>query len=117
MGKTLSGVHHDDYIFLLDNKDIAEWSSNGQQKNAVFAFKLAEIEIIKNTTNDYPILILDDLFSALDNKKIKNIVKLLNKDIQTFITTTELERLDKKILKNAKTFNVLDGEVRESNYE
>ena len=117
MGKTLSGVHHDDYVFLLDNKDIAEWGSNGQQKNAIFAFKLAEIEIIKNTTNDYPILILDDLFSALDNKKIKNIVKLLNKNIQTFITTTELERLDKKILKNAKTFNVLDSEVKESIYE
>ena len=117
MGKTLSGIHHDDFVFLLDNKDIAEWGSNGQQKNAIFAFKLAEIEIIKNTSNDYPILILDDLFSALDNKKIKNIVNLLNKDIQTFITTTELERLDKKILKNAKTFNVLDGEVKESIYE
>ena len=113
MGKTLSGVHHDDIIFILDGKEIGKWGSNGQQKNAIFAFKLAELEVIKEEKGNYPILILDDLFSALDNKKIKNIVKLLNNDIQTFITTTELSRINKKLLVNAKKFNVKNNAIRE----
>ena len=113
MGKTLSGIHHDDIIFILDGKEIGKWGSNGQQKNAIFAFKLAELKVIKEEKGNYPILILDDLFSALDNKKIKNIVKLLNNDIQTFITTTELSRINKKLLVNAKKFNVKNNAIRE----
>jgi len=96
IGKTLYGIHHDDLIFLLDNKNISEWGSNGQQKNAILAFKLAEIEVFEQLKNEKPILILDDIFSALDNKKIKNIIKMLNSNIQTFITTTELDRIDNK---------------------
>ena len=100
-------------MFLLDKHNIAEWGSNGQQKNAIFAFKLAEIKVINEESSEYPILILDDLFSALDNKKIKNIVRLLNNDIQTFITTTELERIDEELLKDAKLFNISEGIVTE----
>ena len=114
LGKTILGIHHDDITFLLDKQNIAEWGSNGQQKNAIFAFKLAEIKVIEEKTGEYPILILDDLFSALDNNKIKNIIKLLNENIQTFITTTELERLEDKLLKNAKLFKVYDGKITEA---
>lgn len=113
LGKTFLGIHHDDIVFLLDKQNIAEWGSNGQQKNAIFAFKLAEISVIYAKTGNYPILILDDLFSALDNNKIKNIVNLLNNDIQTFITTTELDRIDTDLIKNAKLFNVENGIVME----
>ena len=113
LGKTLFGIHHDDLIFMLDKQNIAEWGSNGQQKNAVFAFKLAEINVIYEKLGNYPILILDDLFSALDNDKIKKIVKLLNSDIQTFVTTTELERIDKTLLDNAKLFKVTIGKIEE----
>lgn len=113
MGKTSFGIHHDDIVFLLDKQNISEWGSNGQQKNAIFAFKMAEIEVFKDSKGNYPILILDDLFSALDNKKIKNIVKLLNNNIQTFITTTELERIDDTLLSNAKLFNVTYGNIVE----
>ncbi len=113
LGKTSLGIHHDDLIFLLDNQNIAEWGSNGQRKNAIFAFKLAEIEVFNKEKGNYPILILDDLFSALDNNKIKNIVRLLNNNIQTFITTTELERIDETLLSNAKLFNVTYGNIME----
>ena len=58
-------------------------------------------------------MILDDLFSALDNKKIKNIVRILNNNIQTFITTTELERIDSELLKNAKLFKIQDAIIME----
>jgi len=113
IGKTLYGIHHDDLIFLLDNKNISEWGSNGQQKNAILAFKLAEIEVFEQLKNEKPILILDDIFSALDNKKIKNIIKMLNSNIQTFITTTELDRIDNKLLENAKLFCITNGKIED----
>jgi len=113
LGKTSLGIHHDDIIFLLDNQNISEWGSNGQRKNAIFAFKLAELEVFKKENGNYPILILDDLFSALDNNKIKNIVKLLDNNIQTFITTTELERIDDTLLSNSKLFKVTYGNIME----
>ncbi len=112
-GKTLFGIHHDDIVFLLDNKNISEFGSNGQCKNAILAFKLAEIEIFKNEKGNFPILILDDLFSALDNIKIKNIVGLLNNNIQTFITTTDLDKIDKELLNNSKIIKVNNGMIEE----
>ena len=111
IGKTAYGIHHDDLVFILDKKDISEWGSNGQQKNAILAFKLAELEVVKNENGEYPILILDDIFSALDNSKIKNIMKKINGNIQTFITTTELNRINKKLLENAKLFKVTNGKI------
>lgn len=111
LGKTAYGIHHDDLVFLLDKKNISEWGSNGQQKNAILSFKLAELEVVNDENGEYPILILDDIFSALDNNKIKNIMKKINGNIQTFITTTELRRINKKLLENAKLFKVTNGKI------
>ena len=62
-------------------------------------------------------MILDDLFSELDRFKINNILNLINDDIQTFITTTEIDKINDNVLSNSKLFEVVDGEVREVNYE
>ena len=111
IGKTLFGIHHDDLVFMLDNKNISEYGSNGQQKNAILSFKLAELEVVYNDIKEYPILILDDIFSALDKEKIKNIMKKINSSIQTFITTTEVNRVNRKLLKNAKIIKVTSGKI------
>ncbi|MBR4694103.1 MAG: DNA replication/repair protein RecF [Bacilli bacterium] len=113
LGKTTLGIHHDDIKFKFNGQDIKDYGSEGQQKNAIIAYKLTEIEIFKSIKDDYPILILDDLFSELDQNKIENILNLINEDIQTFITTTEIDKIDKSILDKSRIFNVLNGEVRE----
>lgn len=112
-GKTLLGVHHDDIIFNLDRENIAEWGSNGQRKNAILAFKLSEIEVLKDLKKDNPILILDDLFSAMDNEKILKIIKLINNNIQTFITTTNLDKIDESLLQYAKIIKIQEGKIEE----
>jgi DNA replication and repair protein RecF len=78
---------------------------------------LTELEIFYQIRGNYPILILDDLFSELDRFKINNILNLINDDIQTFITTTEIDKINDNVLSNSKLFEVVDGYVREVNYE
>ncbi|MBE6148771.1 MAG: DNA replication/repair protein RecF [Firmicutes bacterium] len=110
-GKTLLGIHHDDIDFILDGNSIKEYGSVGQQKNAIISFKLSELLIVKKIKNQYPILILDDLFSELDDKKINNIINMLNKEVQTFITTTNIDKIDKNLLKDSTIFKVEDGNI------
>ena len=117
LGKTTIGIHHDDIKFKLEGYNIKDYGSEGQQKNAIIAYKLTELEIFYQIRGNYPILILDDLFSELDRFKINNILNLINDDIQTFITTTEIDKINDNVLSNSKLFEVVDGYVREVNYE
>lgn len=102
VGKTLEGIHHDDIMFILDNNNLKEWGSEGQRKNAIISFKLAEINVINEIKGYYPILILDDLFSELDKEKITNLLGMLDRNVQTFITTTDLKNISKKVIKDAE---------------
>lgn len=112
-GKTNFGVHTDDYTFLLDERDLKEYGSEGQQKNAIIAMKFAELEHFKIQKGYYPILILDDLFSELDQEKIDNILRFIKTDIQTFITTTNVCNLVGVHNKNYKEFHIENGHVME----
>lgn len=113
VGKTLEGIHHDDIVFVLDNNNLKEWGSEGQRKNAIISFKLAEINVINEIKGYYPILILDDLFSELDKEKVTNLLGMLDRNVQTFITTTDLKNISKKVIKDAKKFKVNDGILEE----
>ena len=117
IGKTSIGIHHDDYIFSLNGKILKDYGSEGEQKNAIICFKLALIEVYIKEKEIYPILILDDLFSELDAKKINNILKKLNKNLQIFITTTDLKHINTKILNNCTVFNIKNGKVVKELYE
>ncbi len=107
-GKTSIGIHHDDIRFKFNNISLKDYGSEGQQKNAIIAYKLAELEIFNQIRGNYPILILDDLFSELDRFKINNILDLINDDVQTFITTTEIDKINEEILNKSKLFEVFD---------
>lgn len=116
-GKTHIGIHHDDIVFKLNDDNLKEYGSEGQQKNAIVALKLAEVNIFYEFKDNYPILILDDLFSELDNEKVNNILKLINSDVQTFITTTELDNINKNELNNYKVFEIKKDRIEEVTYE
>lgn len=114
-GKTTIGIHHDDIIFKFGDKVIKDYGSEGQQKNAVIAYKFAVLRLFKKKLGSYPIFILDDLFSELDKSKIDNILDIINDDVQTFITTTEIDKVNKHIVDKSKLFEVIDGKIREVN--
>lgn len=95
---TLVGPHKDDIIFKINNKDFKYFGSQGQQRSAVLALKLAEIEIVEDEIGEYPILLLDDVLSELDNKRKKFLMDYIV-DIQTIITSTDDKDL-RELVKN-----------------
>jgi DNA helicase-2/ATP-dependent DNA helicase PcrA len=108
---TSIGPHKDDIEFYLGEKNLKFYGSQGQQRVAVLALKLSEIEIFKKYKESTPILLLDDIFSELDDIKKNNLLKYINKNIQTIITTTDLNNLDDKLIKKSKLFNIKNGNI------
>lgn len=117
LGKTNIGIHRDDYDFVLDDYSLKDYGSEGEQKNAIISLKMAEIDIFRNKKEIIPILILDDLFSELDEEKINNILTFINDDIQTFVTTTELGKVADVLKVGSTIFKVNRGSVEEEVYE
>ncbi len=116
-GITLLGPHRDDFSLVLGNKDLSIFGSQGQYRAAVLALKLSEIDIFKEITGDYPVLLLDDIFSEFDLKRKNKIIKYILKDIQTIITTTDLNLIDDVLLEKAKIFNINSGKIVVGNEE
>ncbi len=111
LSMTTLGPHKDDLEFLLSDKNLKLYGSQGQQRVAVLALKLAEIPIFKKYKEGTPILLLDDVFSELSDDKKNNLMKYISKDIQTIITTTELNNLDPKFIKKSKLFKIEAGHL------
>lgn len=98
LGYTTFGPHRDDLDIYLNGVEVKNFGSQGQQRTAALSLKLAELEIIKSRLNEYPILILDDVFSELDENRRKRLLKFTNR-CQTFISTTDEEFCEGKIIK------------------
>lgn len=111
MCTTMFGPHKDDFEFLLDDNNLKFYGSQGQQRISVLCLKLSEIEIFKKYRGTTPILLLDDVFSELSDDKKNNLLKYISKDIQTIITTTELNNLDAKLIKKSKLFKIESGKL------
>lgn len=109
---TLIGPHRDDLEFYIDNKNIKLFGSQGQQRMAVLALKLSEIEIFKKSTGRHPILLLDDVFSELDRKKKNCLLKCIEENQQVLITTTDLSNINRKLLKQAKLIEIDNGSIK-----
>jgi len=112
-GMTLYGPHRDDFSFNIKESNLKFYGSQGQQRLAIIAFKLAEVSLFKEEKGTSPILLLDDIFSELDIKKRNRLIKYIPDDIQTIITTTDLKNIQKKIVNNSKIFVVDNGTITE----
>ena len=112
-GVTLTGPHRDDFSFDLAGIDMKNFASQGQQRLAVIALKIAEIYLFKEELGEYPVLLLDDIFSEIDTKKRNKIINFLLKDIQSIITTTDINDIDPDLVENARVFRVNNNKVTE----
>ena len=87
---TLVGPHRDDLRLLVDGKPLAAFGSQGQQRTAVLALKVAEYDVMRARTGDAPILLLDDVLSELDAERAGGFLGAVEGFEQAFLTTTEL---------------------------
>ena len=108
---TFLGPNRDDYFFELGGKNLSLYGSQGQIRSAVFALKLAEVKLFTDVLSDTPILLLDDIFSELDITKRNNIVKYLSNEVQTIVTTTDIESIEEKIRKKANVYKIKNGKI------
>jgi DNA replication and repair protein RecF len=113
--QTITGPHRDNFLFFMGENNIKDFGSQGQQRMAVLSLKLAEIEIFKEKKGEYPLLLLDDVFSELDNRKKIAIMRYLSKRMQIVITTTDINNIDISEFKEISIFMVKNGVVKEEN--
>ncbi|CEH36062.1 DNA replication and repair protein RecF [Romboutsia lituseburensis] len=107
---TRYGLHKDDLNIYINGLDVRLYGSQGQQRTASISLKLSEIELINNEVGEYPILILDDVFSELDETRQKLLVDNLNV-VQMFITTAEIAHKNIFDKSNTTIFNIESGHV------
>lgn len=113
-GITLYGPHRDDLVFFINGKDVQIYGSQGQQRTAALSIKLAEIELIREETGEYPLLLLDDVLSELDRQRQDQLIETFQGKVQTFITTTGADHDNIAKFAHAQVFHVSEGQITTS---
>lgn len=109
-GMTSIGPHRDDMSFNIQDVDIRRFGSQGQQRSCALSLKLSEIELVKQSIRETPVLILDDVLSELDSSRQNFLLNSIH-DIQTVITCTGLDEFVKNRFEINKVFRVVNGTV------
>jgi DNA replication and repair protein RecF len=109
--QTLSGPHRDDIIFSLNDFAATAYASQGQQRSLVLSLKLAELALVGERLEEPPLLLLDDVLAELDLGRQRMLMELVNNDMQTLITTTDLDGFRPEWLEGAQVVNVHDGRI------
>lgn len=110
--QTTVGPHRDDMLFSIEGIDIRRFGSQGQQRTCALSLKLSEIDLVKKSINNTPVLLLDDVLSELDSNRQNYLLNSIC-DIQTIITCTGLEEFVKNRFHINKIFQVVQGKVFE----
>ena len=109
-GTTLSGPHRDDLGISLDGKSARAFASQGQQRTAALALKMAELGFLRARMGESPVLLLDDVLSELDQSRRRRLLGLLDGQVQTFITTTDPEDFE---LEPGQCLEIREGSLLE----
>ena len=104
--RALVGPHADRLEFFLNGKDATVFGSQGQQRSIVLAFKLAEAAVVEEVLNQKPLMLLDDVMSELDERRRESLVEFVVRDVQTFVTTANLQYFDKRLLDKARVVHL-----------
>ena len=110
-GVSLLGPHRDDLHFLVDGIDITLYGSRGQQRTAALSTKLAEVSLMQEATGETPLLLLDDVMSELDAERRRQVLAMVDRAQQAFVTTTDWDDFDPAFRARAQCFAVRDGRL------
>lgn len=99
---TLVGPHRDDIVFLVNGREARAFASQGQQRTIALAWKWAEVTVVNEVLRKTPVLLLDDVMSELDASRRGALTDLVQRDVQTFVTTTTTDYFDPGLLRAAR---------------
>jgi len=105
------GPHRDELVFFINGKNVQTYGSQGQQRTTALSVKLAEIDLMKAETGEYPILLLDDVMSELDDSRQVHLLEAIEGKVQTFLTTTTLEHVRDKMTVQPAIYYVNQGKL------
>lgn len=106
-GFTTKGVHRDDFVIYINGKPVNVYGSQGQNRTAILSLKLSELKVVYDEIGEFPILLLDDFMSELDEQRKKSFLENI-KDAQVIITCTE--KIDVENL-NYFSYNISNGKI------
>ena len=106
---TSLGVHKDDFKIYINNNDASNFGSQGEQRFIVLLVKLALVNLIREKIKQYPILVLDDVFSELDESRKKEVYKIIKDFDQVFITGCNFEEI--KEIENIKKYQIKENKI------
>ncbi len=109
-GSTLYGPHLDDIELFINEVNVRQFGSQGQQRTTALALKISELEFMKSEIGEYPILLLDDVFSELDSLRKSHLLEVIRDKIQTFITSTDADAVN-EIQSKYNLYSVTEGQV------
>lgn len=116
-GHTSVGPHRDDFELLINEKEVRNYGSQGQQRTVLLALKIAELQIMADFSGSDPVLLLDDVFSELDSNRKEFLLKYL-RGIQSIITCTDADVITGlRDVESIRYFKVEEGTIEESNFE
>ncbi|OGE71365.1 hypothetical protein A3H40_03675 [Candidatus Daviesbacteria bacterium RIFCSPLOWO2_02_FULL_38_15] len=110
---TLIGPHRDDFVLITFEKNLAHFGSRGEQRMGTLAFKLAQLEYMAHILGKRPVLLLDDIFSELDENH-RNLIGEIALKQQTIISTIEMSEIPSNLLDKARILQVEDGKITQS---
>lgn len=111
LGTTLYGPQRDDIRFLINEQDVHRFGSQGQQRTTALAVKLAEIDLMNEQTGEYPLLLLDDVLSELDDDRQTHLLTAIQDKVQTFLTTTSLSGVARQLINRPTIFQIAHGMI------
>ena len=111
-GNTGIGPHRDDIVLLLNDMSLKSFGSQGQQRSGALALKLSQLEYVRREIGEFPILLLDDVMSELDNSRRAQLLMFIDGKVQTFITVNDRELIPE--LAGNNYFEIVQGSVRKA---
>lgn len=112
-GQSCVGPHRDDVIFYINDNEATKYASQGQQRTIVLALKLSELDIITQKTGEEPILLLDDVLAELDDIRQNYLLKSINKNTQTIITSVDTILFEDEFLDDVQIYKIENGKIIE----
>ncbi|MBG9981308.1 DNA replication/repair protein RecF [Facklamia sp. DSM 111018] len=114
---TLYGPHRDDILFYVNNNLAQQFASQGQQRTIVLSIKLAELHLIEKSTGEYPVLLLDDVLSELDDHRQNILMEQIENKVQTILTTATIENINLQNLNNSEIICINQGTLKKESIQ